>query len=101
MTSQTIFGSSNLNIESTQSTPRSIQDIVQLIDNTKIDEKVIEASLKLVNLSLPSNSSKSQSYAFYYQQSLAAEKLGMSYKRLKSLEAALNFVDLGSTQEFY
>lgn len=81
--------------------PRSINDIVQLIDKTKVDEKSIEATIKLVNSTLPANSSKSQSYAFYYNQALAAEKLGMSAKRLESLRKALNFINLGTAQEFY
>jgi CHAT domain-containing protein len=97
--SQVAFAISDF--DKSQTIPKSIQDIVQLIDRTKVDEKAIETSLKLVNSSLPINSSKSQSYAFYYYQSLAAEKLGMSAKRLESLQKALNFINVGSFEEFF
>jgi CHAT domain-containing protein len=97
--SQVAFANSDF--DKSQAIPKSIFDIIQLIDRTKIDEKSIEASLKLVNSTLPTNSSKSQAYAFYYYQALAAEKLGMTAKRLEILQKAMNYIALGSHQEFF
>jgi CHAT domain-containing protein len=97
--SQVAYASSDL--DKSQIIPKSINDIVQLIDKANVDEKSIEASIKLVNATLPANSSKSQSYAFYYYQALAAEKLGMSSKRLESLQKGLNYINLGTFEEFY
>jgi len=97
--SQVAYATSDL--DKSQSIPKSINDIVQLIDQSKIDENSIEASLKLVNSTLPANSTNTQSYAFYYYQALAAEKLGMSSKRLESLQKGLKYINLGTFEEFY
>lgn len=83
------------------SVPKGLQDIVQLINHSQFDRKSVEINLKLLNSNLPDKSSKSEAYAFYYYQALAAEKLGMSNKRLDSLQKAMNHINLGSFEEYY
>jgi len=82
------------------SVPKGIQDIVSLIKNSAIDSKARDADIKLVNEQVPINLSTQDKYAFYYLQSLAAERLGRIDLRVDFLKKALEFAKERTHQEF-
>jgi len=86
--------------ESEVSVPKGIQDIVSLIKNSAVDPKARDTDIKLVNEPAPNNLSTQDKYAFYYLQSLAAERLGRIDLRVDFLKKALEFAKERTHQEF-
>ena len=86
--------------EAEVSVPKGIQDIVALIKNSTADSKARESDIKLLSEQPASNLSIQDKYAFYYLQSLAAERLGRIDLRIDLLKKALEFAKERTHQEF-
>jgi tetratricopeptide (TPR) repeat protein len=82
------------------SVPKGIQDIVALIKNSTADSKARESDIKLLSEQPASNLSTQDKYAFYYLQSLAAERLGRIDLRVDLLKKSLEFAKERTHQEF-
>jgi CHAT domain-containing protein len=79
----------NAPTETSHQVPKSLQDIVQLIDQTSSNTAERDANLKLINSTPAEAASKSEKFAFYYRQNMAADQLGRSDIRLQALKSAL------------
>ncbi|MFZ9138410.1 MAG: hypothetical protein ACO21E_11210, partial [Hylemonella sp.] len=89
----------NAPTETSHQVPKSLQDIVQLIDQTSSNTAERDANLKLINSTPAEAASKSEKFAFYYRQSLAAEQLGRSDIRMQALKGALENAKQDDTEE--
>ena len=56
--------------------PRSIADIVKILDNAKIDYEVIKNNQAILDAAVPENASKSDLTLYHRRRGLAAELLG-------------------------
>ena len=88
------------NSEDEVSVPKGIQDIVLLIKNSAVETKTRQADIKLVSEQASSKLANQEKYAFYYLQSLAAERLGRIDLRVDFLKKALEFAKERTHQEF-
>ncbi|MFZ9252657.1 MAG: tetratricopeptide repeat protein, partial [Hylemonella sp.] len=79
----------NAPTETSHQVPKSLQDIVQLIDQTSSNTAERDANLKLINSAPAEAASKSEKFAYYYRQSLAADQLGRSDIRMQALKGAV------------
>jgi tetratricopeptide (TPR) repeat protein len=87
------FASIEPNTESVKSVPKGLDDIVRLINETKVDFEVIKKSIHLIEELPKENSSKTNLLDFYYLQSVAAERLGRADKKVFFLKKALENAD--------
>ena len=88
------------NSEDEVSVPKGIQDIVLLIKNSAVETKTRQADIKLLSEQASSNLANQEKYAFYYLQSLAAERLGRIDLRVDFLKKTLEFAKERTHQEF-
>ena len=83
-----------------QSVPKTIQDIVQIINAADADNKQRNADLQLINDKAPGNASHEDRYVLAYLQAQAADRLGRMDLRIDFLKKALAFAKQGTSQEF-
>ena len=87
--SSSVFGSDESKMGLSQSVPRTMQDIVILINQTQVDLRTRDADVLLLNESINSSLSKSELLSKYYFKALAAERLGKIDLRVNYLKKAL------------
>jgi len=87
--SSSVFGSDESSMGLSQSVPRTMQDIVKLINQTQVDLRTRDADVLLLNESTNSSLSKSELLSKYYFKALAAERLGKIDLRVNYLKKAL------------
>ena len=87
--SSLVFGSDESSLGLSQSVPRTMQDIVILINQTQVDLRTRDADVLLLNESTNSSLSKSELLSKYYFKALAAERLGKIDLRVNYLKKAL------------
>lgn len=87
--SSLVFGSDESSLGLSQSVPRTMQDIVILINQTQVDLRTRDADILLLNDSTNSSLTKSELLSKYYFKALAAERLGKIDLRVNYLKKAL------------
>lgn len=80
--------------------PKTINDLVKLLDAAKPDQADIQRSKDILQAAVPANATNQQLYVFYRERSRASEHLGQIKLMLENCQKEQEYVDQANRDQF-
>ena len=81
--------------------PKTINDLVKLLDAAKPDQADIQKSKDILQAAPPANATNQQLYVFYRDRARASEQLGLTKSMLDNCQKEQEYVDPGNRDQFF
>ncbi|MEY3950518.1 MAG: hypothetical protein RJB21_276, partial [Pseudomonadota bacterium] len=81
--------------------PKTINDLVKLLDAAKPDQADIQKSKEILQAAIPANATNSQLYVIYRDRARASEHLGLIKSMLENCQKEQEYVEPGNRDQFF